>query len=1707
MNRFKIKASVLFLIIGILAGMPQSVKADNTFNETESATIDLSVIVNYEVISSEGGYNVTPDGDTLIVSATGPVYVPHRETGESVLSCGQKILIRNNDTGDLHELAVYYERTNEEWILIEGYNGSSVVAPFTCKISGDGERIEGSNSFVYVKGNYKIIERLGGASNICSHVSIEVNSLYYPPGYPKEPNYCLTGYRCEDISSIGQFNGTPYEFESGVCGGPPWNCTGGGGTVFYLVKGPERQNLFERAETCQEPESVLPENLDFGPPSCAARVVNPVSVLNGNNYETATDITLSTPNRNGFAFSRYYNSQSDNDISLGSGWTHTYSTKLVFDFEFEGANYLQLIDATGQGHYFYSDGLSRYNGVFKERTHVEQSGDTYIWYRTVNSKYVFDSTGRLIRTEDELGNFQNLTYESGLLRKVTDEASGRVLKFIYDANNRLHVITGPSTQAVPNRLWVTYLYDADGNLETVTYPDGSGFRYVYDDPNDPHNMTEKSNLAGHLISTWDYDGNDRVTQNDNRDGKGGTIEYVSHNEVKVTDAYAKTRTYTITTIDGRKRVGLIEGGEGCQSCGSDAVRFEYDSKLNITEKEYANGRIDKFQNHTDKGRAQTVILAVGTEDERTVYQTYHPTLNTPLTRTETGLIQGDKITVWDYDDPDASGDTDVENEDPTLLIHRKIETGFTSDISGNPISYEYVTVYEYYPNGQLKSTDGPKDGDADKISYTYHSTGDLYQATQPLIGPTVYDNYDEAGNVGTVKDVNGIATVLTYDGRNRVLTTTRNGIINERTYDTAGNLETSSVGGIVTTYEYYDDSAEPFKFGRLHKIINASGDYVCHDYDSNGNRIEKSYYAINEDSTYTRKKYRGFEYYDATGTSPGKLWKEVNPDNTATVYEYDNMGNIGRVTDAENKATAYSYDLFNRTGTVTQAAHSSDPAVTAQDYDLHGNLKSVTDAESNETVYHYDDLGRRVKRESPDTGVTVYEYDSAGNTVATKDANAVTVDYVYDSLNRLTNINYPDATQNIVFTYDLGAYAKGKLSGVTFPLGSVKFAYNADGRVSGVTEIADGQTHTVSYEYHATGQTEKITFNSGMVVEYVIDPDGNVSEVKVNGATLIGNLKNLPFGPTESMSMENDKLSFVRDFTLRYQPENILAKWGVPTPQPTPTPEPTPTEPPFPTPTESPFPTPTLTLTESPFSTPGTEPTATESMSLSESASLTPSTTTAIMPFPTPGDYELNPNVISDLPQEYPHAWPSQGPLTTTNQIEPFAVPLGPDPFGPDPFMVMPGVMETERQPTVSFSSDYEPVATLLKTGGNETVLMNFDYTYHANGNVKTIDGPAIPSMSGQASTYTLVPDKGNRLDNVTNGGQAVTYDYDNNGNITSDESRTFVYNQHNRLVKVKQGETVIAEYSYNAFGQRIKKVASGKTVYYHYDQKGNLLAESNGDGTPSRDYIYLNGERIAMMIYGDQAGMYYFLNDHLGTPHKIVNSEGVIVWEAAYLPFGKGQIITETIENNFRFPGQYYDAETGLCYNWHRYYDPNTGRYLTPDPIGLRGGINLFAYVINDPINGMDLWGLAKCTYSISKHTMICISNTVDNPSFIGPDEQRQVGPDGVFSGQGECRNKPSNECLEAELYGPVVPGNYKMNKDNRLGHENWWRLEPSPKIPGWKVRLGLVRGGFAFHLGSRSAGCINADENNPVTVADFNNLHRLLLNENGQNTLKVIP
>ncbi|MBI5591473.1 MAG: RHS domain-containing protein [Deltaproteobacteria bacterium] len=253
--------------------------------------------------------------------------------------------------------------------------------------------------------------------------------------------------------------------------------------------------------------------------------------------------------------------------------------------------------------------------------------------------------------------------------------------------------------------------------------------------------------------------------------------------------------------------------------------------------------------------------------------------------------------------------------------------------------------------------------------------------------------------------------------------------------------------------------------------------------------------------------------------------------------------------------------------------------------------------------------------------------------------------------------------------------------------------------------------------------------------------------------------------------------------------------------------------------------------------------------------------------------------------------------------------------------------------------------ATRITAGG-----FDYAYTRDAGGHVTSIANIQSPTATSQSTDYSY--NSANNQLTGTTGASPKTYTYDANGNMVSDGINTFVYDGLNRMIQVENQVSTVATYGYDSSNRRIRKTIGTTTIHYLYDLNSRLIAETLVDGTVLREYIYLDGEPIALREYQTNPGTYYFINDHLGTPRQLVTGTGTVVWQAAYLPFGKAQIQTEAVKNNLRLPGQYFDVETGLHYNWNRYYDPGTGRYITADPIGLDGRMNLYAYVQNNPTN-----------------------------------------------------------------------------------------------------------------------------------------------------------
>lgn len=162
-----------------------------------------------------------------------------------------------------------------------------------------------------------------------------------------------------------------------------------------------------------------------------------------------------------------------------------------------------------------------------------------------------------------------------------------------------------------------------------------------------------------------------------------------------------------------------------------------------------------------------------------------------------------------------------------------------------------------------------------------------------------------------------------------------------------------------------------------------------------------------------------------------------------------------------------------------------------------------------------------------------------------------------------------------------------------------------------------------------------------------------------------------------------------------------------------------------------------------------------------------------------------------------------------------------------------------------------------------------------------------------------------------------------------------------------------VGAYTYNAYNQCTKKVA-GTTTHYVYGAGGLLYGEYDNSGDLIREYVYLNGQPLAQINAGSPETLTYLHPDHLGTPKFGTNAGGTQVWAWTPDAFGNGAP-SGSVTVNLRMPGQYFDAESSLHYNWNRYYNPAIGRYISSDPIGLEGGINTFLYAVASPVMNID--------------------------------------------------------------------------------------------------------------------------------------------------------
>ncbi|WP_421534854.1 RHS repeat domain-containing protein, partial [Pseudomonas marginalis] len=264
----------------------------------------------------------------------------------------------------------------------------------------------------------------------------------------------------------------------------------------------------------------------------------------------------------------------------------------------------------------------------------------------------------------------------------------------------------------------------------------------------------------------------------------------------------------------------------------------------------------------------------------------------------------------------------------------------------------------------------------------------------------------------------------------------------------------------------------------------------------------------------------------------------------------------------------------------------------------------------------------------------------------------------------------------------------------------------------------------------------------------------------------------------------------------------------------------------------------------------------------------------------------------------------------------------------------------------------YDPLGRLTRADHSQDLQERFGHTPAGNLLMQDRPGPDIVA--------------GNRL--MIQGDRH--YDYDAFGNLIRERRgrghalvTEYRYDCQHRLIGITQPNGQTASYRYDPFGRRISKTVDGITTEFFW-QGDRLIAEHHADR--HRSYLYEpDSFRPLALLEGfgpKDTKPYHYQLDHLGTPQELTDPEGEIVWSAHYLAYGQiSRLDKGTIDNPLRFQGQYFDQESGLHYNRHRYYNPDIGCYLTPDPVKLAGGINAYQYVPN-PTGWVDPLGLSTC-------------------------------------------------------------------------------------------------------------------------------------------------
>ena len=1342
---------------------------------------------------------------------------------------------------------------------------------------------------------------------------------------------------------------------------------------------------------------------------------NPINIITGNKYQREVDMAP-LPGVLGLEIVRHYNSafsgENQSTNLVGRGWKLSYETDL-----FVAGKTVQIIQADGTRLIFNRDpanpslcsGANPADGSVTVRKGA--GGEQYVWRWANGRELSFDQRGKLVQILAPNGQFVSLQHDArGLLVRVTDP-QGRSLQLSYlDKNTAAAGGAYRGVQRIDSPVGAfRYSYGSPmpkgaavapaqllASLVKVEMPSGARY-YHYENAQFPTYLTGISehalDAAGHTVwqrvATYGYDENGKGNLSvkgaparlaRGADGKllqparlaaGTGVEQVTlehgGGETILTNSLGQKTRFRHTLIGGEYRLLEVRGA-GCSTCGDTNMRYGYDAAGHLT----ASMKLDA---------AGTVLSADATEYDaqgRPRLVTHYPyaagkplagqwklryeypgSSMLPARIVRPSVVPGrEYVTALSYVASGAAAGM------PSAVT----ETGFLPTFEGKGVAgtIARTVAYRYDGYGQRTETDGPlpnAPGQADPSNSDITRTEYDARTKMPVrtIAPgnvvTEIVARDAALRLHVLRtsDAAGSQTVTTRNNWRgqpeevRIDSVAADGAAISRTiryaYGPNGPLLSLTQPGGLTSRFVYDAA------GRMtHKIL-PDGSKVATTLDTEGQRQALSLYSADAQLVaHTAFRFDPRNRLAGTSDALGSLGEAG----------YTDAGQVAQLTNALGTSTRFEYDANGQLISRTSAAGSADAATVGMRYDINGKQIGVTDANGVVTSVRYDDFGRKMLEVNADRGVTLYYYDAASRLLVRSDGRGNTVRFAYDVQGHMLSAGSDKVAGLTQYRYlgrrlvEVLSTPDGKAEHATE---RTSYRHDALGQVreerrwlarTGGPAGAGGLLFVTRTEYDDAGRVASQILPDGHRLRYRYAAAGGVDAILFDGQPVVDAIKQSTAGGLRAYTHANgvqqrivlDARGRVVELTAQAGSGRHwwsgLGAWF------------------------------------------GKRDAAGGQVLYSQA-----------------NRYDVLDRLTAVGRKRGASASGAGESVAETYEYDRL-----------DRLTSIAGTDGTALRYTYDKGgnrSAEQESARLLATGSDGQAPRARNYLYAEGSNrLIGITGEAGPGGERQFAAAFMYHPGGVPMGQIGFSPAATTL----GAAGTAGASRRIVYNASQRPTAVlgARGEP-IATYRYNTDGERVSKTVyapaiaapgmvrtasvgqpQGETTYSLYRDR-QLAAEADRDGRITAHYLYLHGKPVAKIEMAAKTGVlqrlktalglapegetlaqvYAIHTDHLGTPQAVSDAAGQIVWQARVSAFGQARIVHAALspararpfEMNLRLPGQVYDAETGLSQNYFRDYDPALGRYTTPDPMGLAGGLNPYLYADANPLTKIDPLGL----------------------------------------------------------------------------------------------------------------------------------------------------